>query len=45
MAQRSSELVRLGQLLRNIAREMDVAVVVANQVADRFSGAGTILDR
>lgn len=38
MAQRSLELVKLGQLLRNIAREENVAVVVANQVADRFSG-------
>ncbi|KAH8593352.1 P-loop containing nucleoside triphosphate hydrolase protein [Bisporella sp. PMI_857] len=37
MAQRSSELVKLGQLLRSIAREHDVAIVVANQVADRFS--------
>ncbi|RAL61556.1 hypothetical protein DID88_009595 [Monilinia fructigena] len=38
MAQRSAELVRLGQLLREIAREFEVAVVVANQVADRFTG-------
>ncbi|KAG4035684.1 hypothetical protein MFRU_001g04530 [Monilinia fructicola] len=38
MAQRSAELVRLGQLLREIAREFQVAVVVANQVADRFTG-------
>ena len=37
MAQRSSELVKLGQLLRDIAREENIAVVVANQVADRFS--------
>lgn len=37
MAQRSSELVKLGQLLRTIAREHNIAVVVANQVADRFS--------
>lgn len=40
MAQRSSELVKLGQLLRDIAREHDVAIVVANQVADRFSNEG-----
>ncbi|KAH6670528.1 P-loop containing nucleoside triphosphate hydrolase protein [Halenospora varia] len=40
MAQRSSELVKLGQLLRDIAREHDIAVVVANQVADRFHGGG-----
>jgi DNA repair protein RAD57 len=40
MAQRSSELVKLGQLLRDLAREENCAVVVANQVADRFSGGG-----
>ena len=40
MAQRSSELVKLGQLLRDIAREENIAVVVANQVADRFFGSG-----
>ncbi|KAH7413170.1 P-loop containing nucleoside triphosphate hydrolase protein [Cadophora sp. MPI-SDFR-AT-0126] len=40
MAQRSSELVKLGQLLRELAREQNIAIVVANQVADRFSGAG-----
>lgn len=37
MAQRSAELVRLGQLLRDLARTHDVAVVVANQVTDRFA--------
>jgi DNA repair protein RAD57 len=40
MAQRSSELVKLGQLLRDIAREQNIAIVVANQVADRFSASG-----
>jgi DNA repair protein RAD57 len=40
MAQRSSELVKLGQWLRDLAREHDIAVVVANQVADRFSASG-----
>jgi DNA repair protein RAD57 len=40
MAQRSSELVKLGQLLRDLARDENCAVVVANQVADRFSGLG-----
>lgn len=40
MAQRSSELVKLGQLLRDIAREHNIAIVVANQVADRFSTNG-----
>ncbi|TVY36066.1 DNA repair protein, partial [Lachnellula occidentalis] len=41
MAQRSSELVKLGQLLRTIARENNIAIVVANQVADRFSNNST----
>ena len=36
MATRSAELVKLGALLRNVARKHNVAVVVANQVADRF---------
>jgi DNA repair protein RAD57 len=40
MAQRSSELVKLGQWLRDLAREHNIAVVVANQVADRFSVGG-----
>lgn len=40
MAQRSLDLVKLGQLLRDIAREHNIAIVVANQVADRFSGGG-----
>lgn len=40
MAQRSSELVKLGQWLRDLAREHNIAVVVANQVADRFSTGG-----
>ncbi|ODA81036.1 hypothetical protein RJ55_03998 [Drechmeria coniospora] len=37
MAARSTELIRLGALLRNLARRHELAVVVANQVADRFS--------
>lgn len=37
MAQRSAQLVQLGALLRSIARAHNVAVVVANQVADRFA--------
>ena len=40
MAQRSAELVKLGQMLRGIAREHNIVVVVANQVADRFSNNG-----
>lgn len=39
MAARSAELVRLGALLRDMARRHGLAVVVANQVADRFSDA------
>ncbi|GAB0138982.1 hypothetical protein EsDP_00007201 [Epichloe bromicola] len=37
MAARSAALVRTGALLRNLARRHHVAVVVANQVADRFA--------
>jgi len=39
MAARSAELVRLGHLLRELARKYNLAVVVANQVADRFSSS------
>lgn len=39
MATRSAELVRLGALLRNLARRHNIAIVVANQVADRFSSS------
>ncbi|KAI2473423.1 DNA repair protein RAD57 [Annulohypoxylon bovei var. microspora] len=38
LAARSQELVRLGLLLHELARKHGLAVVVANQVADRFSG-------
>ncbi|KAH6607991.1 DNA repair protein RAD57 [Trichoderma cornu-damae] len=41
MAIRSAELIRLGALLRNLARRHNVAVVVANQVADRFASSTT----
>ncbi|MCJ1242348.1 hypothetical protein MMC14_010356 [Varicellaria rhodocarpa] len=37
LAHRSTELVRIGHLLRNLARKHNCAVVVANQVADRFT--------
>ncbi|KAL9117683.1 MAG: hypothetical protein Q9187_005775 [Circinaria calcarea] len=37
LAHRSTELVRLGQLLRDLARNYNCAIVVANQVADRFT--------
>lgn len=36
MGKRSAQLVQLGALLREIARKDNIAVVVANQVADRF---------
>ncbi|KAF2965928.1 hypothetical protein GQX73_g7621 [Xylaria multiplex] len=39
MAARSAGLVRLGHLLRELARKHGLAVVVANQVADRFSSS------
>lgn len=37
MAKRGSQLIQLGALLRELARTEDIAVVVANQVADRFT--------
>jgi len=37
MAKRGTELAQLGALLRGLARTERVAVVVANQVADRFT--------
>ncbi|KAI9742417.1 MAG: hypothetical protein M1818_003951 [Claussenomyces sp. TS43310] len=37
MAKRSTELVKLGAFLRNLARTADVAIVVTNQVGDRFT--------
>lgn len=39
MAHRTAQLVQLGALLRSVARTHGVAVVVANQVSDRFSAA------
>ncbi|KAI2625486.1 DNA repair protein RAD57 [Xylaria nigripes] len=39
MAARSVQLVRLGHLLRGLAQKHELAVVVANQVADRFPGS------
>lgn len=42
MAARSAELVRLGALLRDLARRHNLAVVVANQVADRFASSAPI---
>lgn len=42
MAARSAELVRLGALLRDLARKHDIAIVVANQVSDRFSSSAPV---
>ncbi|KAK5998020.1 DNA repair protein rhp57 [Cladobotryum mycophilum] len=42
MAARSTELIRLGALLRNLARKHNLAVVVANQVADRFQSTAPV---
>lgn len=39
MAKRGAHLVQLGALLRDLARTEGIAIVVANQVADRFSKA------
>jgi DNA repair protein RAD57 len=39
MARRGTQLVQLGALLRELARTEGIAVVVANQVADRFTRA------
>lgn len=41
MGARSAELVRLGMLLRDLARNHNIAVVVSNQVADRFDRGAT----
>ncbi|KAI0181969.1 DNA repair protein RAD57 [Hypoxylon sp. FL1284] len=38
LAARGHELARLGRMLHELARTHDLAVVVANQVADRFVG-------
>ncbi|KAM0805267.1 P-loop containing nucleoside triphosphate hydrolase protein [Usnea florida] len=42
LATRSAQLVQLGALLRSLSREHDCAIVVANQVADRFATFSTI---
>ncbi|OCK80179.1 P-loop containing nucleoside triphosphate hydrolase protein [Lepidopterella palustris CBS 459.81] len=36
MAKRGTQLVQLGALLRDLARTKDIAIVMANQVGDRF---------
>ncbi|KAM0741516.1 hypothetical protein ACQRIT_004373 [Beauveria bassiana] len=42
MAARSAQLVRLGAHLRDLARRHGIAVVVANQVADRFASSAPL---
>ncbi|CAD6580383.1 MAG: hypothetical protein ASARMPREDX12_004195 [Alectoria sarmentosa] len=41
LAIRSAQLVRLGALLRSLSREYNCAMVIANQVADRFAPVST----
>ena len=41
LATRSAQLVRLGALLQSLCREHNCAVIVANQVADRFAPVST----
>ncbi|PCH07316.1 Hypothetical protein PENO1_013180 [Penicillium occitanis (nom. inval.)] len=38
LSARSGELAKLGHMLRNLAVREDVAIIVANQVSDRFDG-------
>jgi DNA repair protein RAD57 len=45
MAARGGELVKLGMVLRELARKYKLAVVVANQVADRFAAEPTPVPR
>jgi len=39
LAERGKQLVKMAQILRNLARLNNIAVVVANQVSDRFEGS------
>ncbi|KAK6439139.1 DNA repair protein rhp57 [Oleoguttula sp. CCFEE 5521] len=43
LSKRSAQIAQLGTLLRGIAKDFNVAVVVANQVADRFEPAAQIV--
>ncbi|TQS35504.1 hypothetical protein Golomagni_04074 [Golovinomyces magnicellulatus] len=45
MAKRSAELIKLGNFLRRLAAQNDIAVVVANQVGDRISESNIDEDR
>lgn len=42
LSARSFELAKLGQTLRNLAAQEHIAIVVANQVSDRFDSSGGI---
>ncbi|CAI7613593.1 unnamed protein product [Penicillium glandicola] len=42
LAKRSTQLAKLGHLLRNLAVKEDIAIVVANQVSDRFEPINSI---
>ncbi|OKL63798.1 hypothetical protein UA08_00753 [Talaromyces atroroseus] len=44
LSARSGELARLGHMLRNLAVREDVAIVVANQVSDRFDNSMLAVD-
>lgn len=44
LARRSLQLTQLGAHLRDLARSHNVAIVVANQVLDRFGPAASIFD-
>lgn len=41
LSTRTTELAKLGQLLRNLAARENIAIVVANQVSDRFESVET----
>lgn len=41
LANRAAQLAKLGKILRDLAKEENVAVVVANQVSDRFEEVST----
>ncbi|KAJ4348687.1 DNA repair protein rhp57 [Didymosphaeria variabile] len=43
MAKRGAQLAQLGALLRGLARTEGIAIVVANQVADRFTRPATLI--
>ena len=45
LARRAASLVRLGNVLRQVAHDQNVAIVVNNQVADRFDDVRTLADR